>query len=208
MIHTKDRILDTAERAFSEHGYSGVSLRSIIGEAGVNLAAVHYHFGSKEDLLKAVMLRRMAPVNVERLAMLDACERASGAGRLEVEKVLEAFLVPTFRMARGSGGDGVVRLAGRLYVEDVLPRLVAEEFGPVVRRFESALRRALPELPAIELRARIHLAIGAMAQALRGAPYLPPLSEAGEADAAVERLVAFLGAGFRAPVTALAGRKA
>jgi AcrR family transcriptional regulator len=208
MIDTKDRLLDAAERAFSEYGYTGVSLRSIIGEAGVNLAAVHYHFGSKEGLLKAVILRRVGPVNVERLAMLDACERAAGAGRLEVEKVLEAFLVPTFRMARQSGGDRVVRLAGRLYVEDVLPRLVEAELGPVGARFESALRRALPELPPLELRARIHLAIGAMAQALRGAPYLPRLSEADEAEAAVERLVAFLGAGFRAPVGALAGREA
>lgn len=112
MIDTKDKILDAAERAFSENGYTGVSLRSIIGEAGVNLAAVHYHFGSKEGLLKAVILRRVGPVNAERLAMLDACERAAGGGRLEVEKVLEAFLVPTFRMARKSGGIASCGLPG------------------------------------------------------------------------------------------------
>jgi AcrR family transcriptional regulator len=200
MIDTKDRILDAAEHAFSERGFGGVSLRSIIAGAGVNLAAVHYHFGSKEELLKAVIRRRVGPVNAERLALLEAHERAAGSGPLDLDKVLEAFLLPTFRMARQEGGDRIVRLAGRLYLEDVLPRLMAQDFGPFIARFEGALRRALPEMPPEELLARVHLAIGAMAQALRGAPYLPPLSRDCEAETMLRRLVAFVGAGFRAPV--------
>ena len=207
MIETKDRILDAAERAFSEFGFNGVSLRSIIADAGVNLAAVHYHFGSKEELLKAVVMRRAGPVNEERLALLDAHERAAGAGPLTLESVLEAFLLPTFRVARQPGGDRVVRMVGRLYVEDVLPQVVAGQFAQVLLRFDAALRRALPDLPQQELRWRVHLAVGAMAQALRGAPYLPSLSEPHAEAQAVARLVGFLSAGFRAPLAEAAARE-
>src|SRR6266542_3164877 len=109
---TKDRILDTAERLFADHGYSSTSLRQIIAAAGVNLAAVHYHFGSKESLLEAVVLRRAGPVNDQRLQLLDEAERA--ADPPELERVMEAFLVPTFRVAcSGEGGRVFIRLMGR-----------------------------------------------------------------------------------------------
>ena len=208
MIDTKDKLLDAAEKIFSEHGFAGVSLRSIIGEAGVNLAAAHYHFGSKEALLCAVVMRRAGPVNAERLALLDACETAAGAGPLPVAQVLDAFLTPTFHMARQPGGELVVRMIGRLYVEDVLPRLVAPLFAEVMERFLNACRRALPELPPEELHFRLHCAIGAVAQALRGAAFLPPLSNENEVNLARERLIAFLAAGFRAPVAALPVKEA
>ncbi|HMC58416.1 MAG TPA: helix-turn-helix domain-containing protein, partial [Candidatus Solibacter sp.] len=90
---TKQKILDTAERLFGEQGYDATSLRHIIAEAGVNLAAVHYHFGSKEELLDEVVVRRAGPVNEARIAMLDRLEAAEGPP--VVEKVLEAFLLPT-----------------------------------------------------------------------------------------------------------------
>ena len=78
MLDTKERILETAERLFAEKGYGAVSLRSIIAAAEVNLAAVHYHFHSKEALLDAVLQRRIEPVNRERLALLEEYERAAG----------------------------------------------------------------------------------------------------------------------------------
>ena len=69
---TKQTILDAAEDLFAEQGYAATSLRQLTGKARVNLAAVHYHFGSKEDLAKAVLARRIEPINVERIARLDA----------------------------------------------------------------------------------------------------------------------------------------
>src|SRR5258706_565485 len=97
---TKDRILDSAERLFAEHGFDGVSLRSIIAEAGVNLAAVHYHFHSKEALMDAVIGRRVGPLNQERLALLDKVEVEAGDEPAPLERILEALLIPTVRLVR------------------------------------------------------------------------------------------------------------
>src|ERR1700761_8308807 len=91
---TKDRILDAAERLVGARGFEATPVRAITAEAGVNLAAVNYHFQSKEALIRAVIARRIAPVNERRLKMLDAAE----AGPLSVEAVIEAFIRPVFEM--------------------------------------------------------------------------------------------------------------
>ncbi|HLY17725.1 MAG TPA: TetR/AcrR family transcriptional regulator [Bryobacteraceae bacterium] len=205
MNHTKERILDTAERLFAQQGYAATSLRSIIAEAGVNLAAVHYHFHSKEALLEAVILRRSVPANEERLALLDGFEKEAGGNPPPLEKVIEAFVAPTFHMSRDpqSGGMVFMKLLGRLHAEgDLLPRIITSRFGDVLERFGAALRRALPDLPQEELFWRLNLAIGALAQTLRGGSKdlarISELSFSFDSDAALERLVAFLSAGFRA----------
>ena len=209
MNHTKERILDTAERLFSEQGYAATSLRSIIAMAGVNLAAVHYHFHSKEALLEAVILRRSAPANQERLALLDRCELAAGDNPPALEKVIEAFVAPTFRMARdpASGGMVFMRLMGRLHAEgDLVSGILIAHFREVLERFSAAMRRALPDLPPGELFWRLNFAIGALGQALRGGSkdlgVIADLSLASNSEMALEQLVAFLSAGFRAQVTA------
>ena len=214
MNHTKERILDTAERMFSEHGYAATSLRGIIAEAGVNLAAVHYHFHSKEALLEAVILRRSVPANQERLALLDRFEKEAGGNPPPLEKVIEAFVAPTVQMSRDPQSAGMVfmRLLGRLHAEgDLLPRIITAQFGDVLRRFGAALRAALPDLPPEELFWRLNLAIGALAQTLRGGSKdletIADLSLSLDSEAALERLVAFLSAGFRAPVPAAANHE-
>ena len=209
MNNTKERILDTAERLFAAQGYAATSLRSIIAEAGVNLAAVHYHFHSKEALLEAVILRRSLPANQARLALLDRFEKEASGNPIPLEKVIEAFVAPTFRMSRDpeSGGMVFMKLLGRLHAEgDLLPRILASQFGDVLQRFGSALRAALPDLPLEELFWRLNLAIGALAQTLRGGSKaletISDLSFPFNSETALERLVAFLSAGFRAPVPA------
>ena len=94
MIDTKQKILDTAERLIGEQGYAATSLRNIISEAAVNLAAVHYHFGSKEDLLDEVICRKASTVNTKRLELLDRFEAEAGSAPVPVEKVLAAFFDP------------------------------------------------------------------------------------------------------------------
>ncbi|MGD0359349.1 MAG: TetR/AcrR family transcriptional regulator [Bryobacteraceae bacterium] len=207
MNHTKERILDTAERLFATQGYAATSLRGIIAEAGVNLAAVHYHFHSKEALLEAVILRRSVPANQERLALLDRFEQEAAGNPPSLEKVIEAFVAPTLSMSRNpeSGGMVFMKLLGRLHAEgDLLPRVLTSQFGDVFQRFGGALSAALPDLPREELFWRLNLAIGALAQTLRGGSKdletISDLSISFNSETALERLVAFLCAGFRAPV--------
>ena len=201
MTDTKDKILDAAERLIGEQGYAATSLRHIIAEAGVNLAAVHYHFGSKEDLLDAVVLRKVTPVNDARLAWLDRVEAEAGSGALDVEKVLESLLIPTAEMA--SRSPEFVRLMGRMMVEGMMPRIREKHFHAMGQRFVAALGRAIPELPREELMWRMHFTVGAMALAMCSAPMFPLAPEgAADLEPRMKLLVTFLSAGFRAPATA------
>jgi len=200
MIETKQKILDTAERLFGEQGYGATSLRHIIAEAGVNLAAIHYHFGSKEDLLDQLVMRKAGPVNDERLALLDRAEAEAGSGPLAVEKVLDAFLGPP--LARAVNNPEIVKLMGRLYGEGLMPIIVEKHFQPVVARFFAALARALPHLTPEELALRAQFMVGAMAHVMFAAPALRAMSGTIaplDPTILVRELVAFLGAGLRAP---------
>jgi len=210
MAPTKARILDSAERLFAEKGYAPTSLREVISDAAVNLAAVHYHFHSKEALLEAVVERRCIGLNRDRLEMLARFEREAGGRPLELEKIFEAFLVPAFRMAYEDreGGPQFARLMGRLYAEgDLLPRIVKNNFGPVLETFAAALKRALPGVGEEDLLWRMHFAIGAVAHTLRGGwqlEHLPggPIASV-DWQVTLHRLIDFLTAGFRAPIDAL-----
>src|SRR5256884_3847765 len=111
---TKTRILDAAERLFVEHGFEATSLRQLTTAAGVNLAAVNYHFGSKEELFQAVLTRRLDPMNQERIELLEKVERDAGGRPLSCEKILFAMLIPALRLARDEkrGGKNFLRLLG------------------------------------------------------------------------------------------------
>src|SRR5512134_3133369 len=97
---TKERILDAAEALFMVQGFTATSLRMITTRAGVNLAAVNYHFGSKDELVRAVFTRRLGPLNRERVALLEELEEQAGGRPLVPEQVLEAFLTAGVRVAR------------------------------------------------------------------------------------------------------------
>jgi AcrR family transcriptional regulator len=206
-IDTKQRILDAAERLFAARGFAGTSLRAVTKEAGVNLAAVHYHFGTKEDLLRAVLGRIVVPVNRERLEMLEQVEAAAGEEPPSLEGILEAYLAPGLRAVQDLGERGIVitRFLGRSYTEptELVQALVREQFEDVGQRLTEALGRALPNLPEVELYWRFKLVVGVMthiqADAGRSDAYAKDLSDV---DGTVRRLVAFLAAGLRAPVPA------
>ncbi len=205
MLETKDRILDTAERLFGEHGYGATSLRQIIAEARVNLAAVHYHFGSKEDLLDAVVVRKLAPINDERLALLEAAMAAAGEKPVAIEQFLDAFLRPA--VMRAGRDPGFCKLMGRLHGEGLMPMVVVKNFQQVAARFMSGMRQALPDLSEDEAIWRIHFMTGAMAQTLKGPPDYPGVmvGSAADPETLLRWIVVFLSAGFRAPATHGAG---
>ena len=114
MVDTKGQILDAAESLFAEHGLEAVPLRGIIAEAGVNSAAIHYHFGSKEALVRAVFRRRFDPINRARIDLLNQAEQNAIEGPLSVETVLYAMVAPPFLL---DPGVQYRRLAGRLFTE-------------------------------------------------------------------------------------------
>lgn len=211
---TKERILDTAERLFAEQGFASASLRTITAEAGVNLAAVHYHFGGKEELIHAVIHRRLGPLHRERLELLDACEKAAAPDPPSVEGILEAFLGPPLRLSYDPkrGGDVFMRLLGRIHAEpsELFREIYCEQFSAVMSRTTAALQRVLPELPAEELYWRLDFLHGVLGHAMCGASKLKLLSgglcEASDAEALLQRIVPFLAAGLRAPAPALQRR--
>lgn len=203
MIETKQKILDTAERLIGEQGYAATSLRNIISEAAVNLAAVHYHFGSKEDLLDEVICRKASAVNAKRLALLDRFEAEAGSAPVTVEKVLAAFFDPMIEA--GSRSPQFVRLMGRIYAEGLLPAIVAKHFQPTLARFAQALRRSVPHLTEAELASRFQFMIGAMSHAVSAERQFS-VGGTGSPDTAdfrtnMRRLIVFLCGGLQAPAT-------
>lgn len=192
---TKERLLDTAEQLFASYGFDGVSIRQIVSEAGANLAAVHYHFKSKEALLDAVVMRKATPVNDERLALLNRFEAEAGSRPIVIERVLEAFLQPIFSIAESA--PHIIKLIGRMHAEGIMSRLMRTHFQPVVMRFNAAMHRALPGLAPDELLCRMEFCVGAMVAALNAVSYEGQTPQKREQTAA--RLLAFLAAGLRAP---------
>lgn len=207
-INTKKCILDVSEQLFADRGFVATSLRDITGEAGVNLAAVNYHFGSKEELLAAVVERRLGPVNQQRLEKLDLLESMAADKPPALEEILRAFLSPPFQkqLEWSDRAPKFMRLIGRLYAEtggDTRARF-AKHFAPVIRRFVPALHRALPKLESKEINWRLMFVAGAMAHTMMwsetsAAMGIPKLDDPEET---LEMLVQFAAAGMTAPTKA------
>ncbi len=205
---TKTRILDTAERLFAQKRFDVVSLRNIIASAKVNLAAVHYHFGSKQALVHAVIARRLRPINEERLAKLAEALAKAGRRPLKLERVLECLFRPLFRVqADPKAGPTFARLVGRVMGErnEGLQKFMMGELAKVIIQFSAALEAALPGLPKEEADWRSHFMAGAMAHTLCNADLLVRFTDtdadASDYETTVRRLIDFTAAGFRARVS-------
>lgn len=207
---TRERILDAAERLFTAHGFEATSMRMITTHAACNLAAVNYHFGSKEALIHEVFKRRLTVLNHERLRALDEMERAGGGKPLKPSQIVQAFFGPSLRLAADTerGGHTFMRLLGRTYTDptEFVRTFLAEEYAEVVGRFMAALYRALPDVPRDEILWRFHFMLGAMSYALAGTDALRILTgKLGDDDptALAPRLMSFLLGGLRAPLPEL-----
>lgn len=205
---TRKRILDAAEALFVEHGFEATSMRMITSRAGVNLASVNYHFGSKEALIQEVFRRRLAWLNHERLRALDRAEAGAKGAPLKPHQIVEAFFGVSLRMAADTehGGHTFMRLLGRTYTEPTafVRQFLADEYAAVVPRFKQALFRSLPDVPPEEILWRFHFMLGAMSYAIAGTDALQLVAEyeMDEKDpgALARRLMPFLLGGLRAPL--------
>ena len=204
---TRTRILDAAEELFMQHGFEGTSMRQLTARAGVNLAAVNYHFGSKDSLIEAVFKRRLDPMNAERVAALDALEKDGPA--LASVDIIRAFVVPSLRLiedAKG-GGRNFIRLLGRTYTEPAktVRALIGQMYAPTMERYKRALERALPQMPADELVWRMHFMFGTLAYTLAATDTVQLIAgckpeDRYDARLLEERLTVFLAAGLHAPL--------
>jgi AcrR family transcriptional regulator len=207
---TRDRVCEAAEHLFGEHRFSNTSLRQITEEAGVNLAAVNYHFGSKEDLYRQVLLRRLRPMNAERLTLLTQAEQLAGDQPVPVRAILGTFIRPLLRRAAdaASGGRSFLRLISRDLMDPppFMQDEIARELEPLVARYTHALGQARPDLPRSELFWRMQFAIGAVLYTAAHQHDFERLSQGlcrgDDLDGCIRRLVDFCTAGLGAPLAA------
>jgi len=194
---TKDRILDAAEALFARDGFHFASLRSITAAAEVNLAAVNYHFGSKEALLEEVLKRRLIPLNaVRRERLLNVRAKAEQEGRNpRPEEVLEAFIVPTVQFCcKEPGGENFSTLVGRALSEpdDTIRNVFIHHIMPLFRLLFELLEKALPDLDADTVFWRLHFALGATTHTMRLLGRVDLLPEGLNREIDIDKLVSDL----------------
>lgn len=208
---TRTTILNVAERICAEQGFEALSVRTISDAAGVNIAAITYHFGGKSQLFEEMFKRRVVPLNQDRLAMLDAAF-ASPAPTLE--SVVRAFIEPPMRLTvptpteNGNSAVVVMQFLSRVFAMPGESDFLATYYEPVRSRFILALNHLLPELPLEEVIWRYNLMVGGIIYAMGGIERMerPPLAFSTtplhydqSLDALVQRMVGFFTAGLRAP---------
>lgn len=197
---TKERILGAAEELFAQQGFSGTSLRQVTSRAEVNIAAVNYHFGSKENLVNEVFRRRMDEMSAQRLEMLGKAQQ-DAAGNLEA--ILAAFVEPALTLAANrNGGGAFIRVIARAYAEtnDGLRTFLSERYGHVQRDFARALAVCLPALSKEELYWRLDFLGGSLTYAMADFGLIKRPADVSEVEhrrRAGSELIRFAAAGFR-----------
>ena len=204
-LQTPDRILATAEDMFAEQGYWGVSLRSITRASGVNIAAIHYHFGSKQELLERIFEKRCGPMNNERLRLLIECRETVSRPPL-LEQILEAYLRPSLIWPNDpDGARRFLRLRAVLSHEHetLAADLISRHFNEVSRTFVNALLGVLPEFSEEEVFWRFQFLLAAQYYTLSNPGRIVILSEGrcdpSDGEASLRHMVPFCAAVFRAP---------
>jgi len=206
---TRTRILDAAEELFMLHGFEATSMRLLTAKAGANLAAVNYHFGSKDALIEAVFRRRLDPMNAARIAELERMEKEAGGKPLAPRQIIGAFVGASLRMIEdvSGGGRNFIRLLGRTYTDPQkhIRSLIGQLYAPAMERFKAAFERALPQMPRDELIWRMHFMFGTLAYTLAATDTVQLIAgckpeDRYDARLLEARLTAFLHAGLIAPL--------
>jgi AcrR family transcriptional regulator len=202
---SKRKLLDAAEQLFADKGFEAVSVRDITQLAKTNVAAVNYHFGSRDALLGLVMMRYMVPINEERLARLETIERKSPGKAAPLEELIDAFVRPLATQVRKSDLSERLfyKLTGRIFAEqgDGMPAQIEDQLRPVIERFTRSFAKALPTVAMEELVWRIHFLAGGMIYLLTHQDLVHRLSGGASGAPAMEatlsRFIRFAAAGLR-----------
>ena len=204
---TRERILTSAEELFAQSGIAATSMRAITALARVNLAAVNYHFGSKEALIEAVYERRLEPLNKARLRNLKELQKTYKKDVIPVDEIIEAFVMPLVEIS--DTGDSaqtmnILRLIGRTYSEAAkqFRKMFFETYHDVLDQYQEELGKSLPKLSQEEINWRLQFTIGAMSHSFVESELLGLLSGEDVTPDLIRRqvhqLLPFIIAGFKA----------
>lgn len=177
--HTRSAILAAAERLYADRGFGDVTLRDIVAAANVNLAAVNYHFGSKDELIAELFVTRSIATNRERLRELKAAEE-QGGGCAPIEVILRALVGPTLRGCLGPENQRstAARFMIRASIESVPPiRRIKNREIDHLRKFAGAMRRSLPDRSEVEIYWGLNFALAMAHHTIRESERLTKLSE-------------------------------
>lgn len=206
VTETKQKLLDIAEALFAEKGISATSVRNIVNAADANLAAIHYHFGSKEGLVRDVFARRIEPVNTERLRVLKEIMTEKSNGAPALEKIIEAFIGPPLRIEfeDKERHQLIMKLMAKVHAENhEIREMVFSQFSTMMEQFVTALETALPHLSRIEITWRFMYMVGAMFMTMSHKPDIEKMhlkeNESQDIEEVIRDMIPFLAAGFRAP---------
>jgi AcrR family transcriptional regulator len=201
---TPERILLAAEHLFSERSIGDVSLREITTAAGVNSAAAHYHFGSKDAVLDELFALRARPIAEQREYLLSRL-KVDRQGRPVLEEILRAFLRPALDILNTPEGIAFTMLRARMVFEreEVKRKVLGRAFDSTNRMALEALAKALPKLSRHELYWRFHFLLGTMVYTMARPGRIEAIShgeiDTSDPEVALEHMVRFVAAGFRAP---------
>jgi AcrR family transcriptional regulator len=212
---TQERILDAAEKLFARRGFHGVSVRDITQDAGVDVALVNYHFGSKQALLDSVLMRRSEILNAERMRLLHACIEKAKPGLPGLAEVIDAFTHPLLNRSErgGAGWKAYFGLIAQVNNSTEFGGVIMTKyFDPVVRVFVDTLRQVLPDCDPRDIYWSYHFLSGALTLTFAETGRIDNLSgglcRSSDLDSVHERLVPFVAAGFRALCAEGAARRA
>jgi AcrR family transcriptional regulator len=213
-LPARERVLDSAERLFAKHGFHAVSVRDITRAAGVDVALVNYHFGSKQGLFDSVLTRRSELLNRERMRLLEACIARAAPRPPKLDDVIDAFTHPLLNSSArgGPGWKAYFALIAQINNSPELGGVVMTKFfDPVVRVFVDAIRSALPDCDPRDIYWSYHFLSGALTLTFAETGRIDNLSDglcrSSDLDSVHERLVPFVAAGFRALCAARRGAR-
>lgn len=202
--NTRDKILDAAEHLFANKGLKETSVRDITSYAQVHLAAVNYHFQTKNGLLEELIQRRIKPLNQQRLELLDQYENRLGIGRVPVENALYGLIAPVIRMSFEA--PDFLKIAGQIvsHPDEETYMIFISNFQPVFAKFREAVSETLSHISEEDLMWRMHFITGAMVHTCTNHHVLTLLSHGvcilKDQEEIIEKLITFCAAGLKADV--------
>ena len=205
---TKNRLLDATERLFALHGFVGVTMRGVAERAHTNIASAHYHYGSKEGMVMAMLKRRIEPINANRLKYLGNSRNLAGNRPLPPHEIFQALILPVcHEIAKSSATrENLAQLVARSFTEPVrfIQKMHQRFFRELSENFIEELQRTYPNADKKDLYWNLHLVISSMlgtfAQQRRLNDFSKGLCDESDIEDLGSRLIDFVSTGFEAGI--------